>query len=370
MSAPTHSTQKHSALPGTDSPEYGPPTDCLPPGPLTTAELAAAVREGADRERYHRIWHGMYRREDQPDDLQLRGRTLARTFPEGVLRGRSAALLWGDDSVPSDALPEIWLPSTRRSRPGRVYRYGTMRPEAITELDGVRVTSLLRTCRDLAADLPFGEAVVAVERMCAAHPQLATQLSAAAAHPAGRGIQRFVAVVDAIELGATSADESRARQLLSAAGYEGFGYGHSIRSHRRTVSLPLADPITRCMVIGRAVWAAWNESARSALRNAGWSVVVITGLAVSEVSPEPGGAPTTTLGPAFASASAGRAEPRDCGERDCGERDAGHPYFDADGAGWAGADVAAVMRSRWPATSLLEPMDCRPAADPFGMWAS
>ncbi|MBB0996338.1 hypothetical protein G6024_04340, partial [Dietzia maris] len=70
--------------------------DDPPPGPLTTAELAAAVPDPAGRARYRRIWHGMYRREDQPDDLRLRSVALARAWPEGVLRGRSAALLWGD----------------------------------------------------------------------------------------------------------------------------------------------------------------------------------------------------------------------------------------------------------------------------------
>ncbi|MFN3340407.1 MAG: hypothetical protein ACK40Z_11975 [Dietzia sp.] len=136
----------------------------LPPGPLTTAELAAAVADPRDRGRYVRIWHGVYRRDDQVDDLRLRSEALARTWSEGVLRGRSAALLWGDDSAPVDALPEIWLPSTRRSRGGRVYRYGAMPPAAVTERDGLRVTTPLRTCRDLACDLDLVDAVVAVER--------------------------------------------------------------------------------------------------------------------------------------------------------------------------------------------------------------
>ncbi|MBB1058520.1 hypothetical protein G6020_14255, partial [Dietzia sp. B19] len=163
----------------------------LPPGPLTTAELAAAVPDPRDRDRYVRIWHGVYRRDDQVDDLRLRSEALARTWPEGVLRGRSAALLWGDESVPADALPEIWLPFTRRARGGRVYRYGAMPPAAVTELGGLRVTTPLRTCRDLACDLDLEDAVVAVERLCAAVPGLAGRLGAAVEHPSGRGARRF-----------------------------------------------------------------------------------------------------------------------------------------------------------------------------------
>src|SRR5699024_3643126 len=78
----------------------------LPPGPVTSAELAAAVPDARDRRRYRRIWHGMYRREDQVDDLALRTAALACAWPDGVLRGRSAALLWGYDTAPADAPPE------------------------------------------------------------------------------------------------------------------------------------------------------------------------------------------------------------------------------------------------------------------------
>lgn len=311
----------------------------LPPGPLTTAELLAAVPDPRVRAGYRRIWHGVYRRADQVDDLRLRGTALARTFPEGVLRGRSAALLWGDDSVPTGALPEIWLPSTRRACEGRVYRYGALPSAAITEVDGVRVTTPLRTCRDLACDLDLESAVVAVERLCAVVQGLAEQLRAAAAHPSGRGARRFTEVVGAVEPRSGSEKSTRARLALAAAGLHGFTEGHQIRINGRLVTLPLADPVGRCVVIapgGQAdpVDGAAADRLRALLRRAGWTVLVVRGPDVGAIA---------------GSAGAGAAVARS-------------------GTG-VGAAALEVLTSRWPATRMLPPLSADAAADPLGLWS-
>ncbi|EYT62180.1 hypothetical protein H483_0111220 [Dietzia sp. UCD-THP] len=318
----------------------------LPPGPLTTAELAAALTDPRDRGRYVRIWHGVYRREDQADDLRLRSVALARIWPEGVLRGRSAALLWGDDSAPVGAPPEIWLPSTRKSRGGRVYRYGRMPPASVTELGGLRVTTPLRTCRDLACDLDREDAVVAVERLCAVIPGLAGRLAAATAHPSGRGARRFADVVAAVEPRSQSAESSRARLRLAAAGFAGFHEGACIRIDGRPVVLPLADPALRCTVVCPDALSAPRpnpprgaspvngvgvgvERCRSTLRRAGWTVLVVRGPSV----------------PANACRPHVGTVPPDAG------------------------GVLHALRSWWPGTTLLPPLLGEPVSDPLGMWA-
>ncbi|MFN3601210.1 MAG: hypothetical protein ACK4UY_07480 [Dietzia sp.] len=312
----------------------------LPPGPLTTAELSAVVPDPRARGRYVRIWHGLYRRDDQVDDLRLRSAALARTWPEGVLRGRSAALLWGDDSTPADALPEIWLPSTRRSREGRVYRYGAMPPAAVTELGGMRVTTPLRTCRDLACDLEFQDAVVAVERLCAVIPGLAGRLGAAAEHPSGRGARRFADVVTAVEPRSGSAESTRARLRLAASGFGGFSAGNRIRIAGRAMSLPLSDPAARCVVVfsGGSTGPSDGvdtEHHRAALRRAGWTVIVVPGPSAPghAIPPAGGGVPP-------------RGQACDPGAR----------------------GVLLALRSLWPGTQLLPPLMGEPAADPLGMW--
>ena len=109
-------------------------TPQLPPGPLSRAELRHLVTERVVREHYVRMWQACYRLRSQPEDLALRTAALARQCPQGVVCGRSAALLWGDDSAPEDAEPEIWLPRQRNSRPGRRYRSGHLSSAAANAL--------------------------------------------------------------------------------------------------------------------------------------------------------------------------------------------------------------------------------------------
>ena len=316
----------------------------LPPGPLTAAELAAAVPDAGDRRRYERIWHGMYRREDQPDDLRLRSAALARTWPEGVLRGRSAAGLWGDDTVPPDAEPEIWLPSTRRSRPGRVYRYGVMPASAVTEIDGLRVTTPLRTCRDLAGDLDFADAVVSVERLCAMVPELPGQLRGAVGHPAGRGARTFRAVARAVDPRSCSTASTRARLELAAAGCGDFGHGHTVRLGHHTVELPLAAPAGRCAVFTPGGAAGMrgrpSERVRERLVHAGWTVIVVHG-------PDTG---TAARVPAACIPAATVLAPTDT-------------------AAGIGPHASAVLAARWPLTEVRFPGRGDDAADPHGLWA-
>ena len=308
----------------------------LPPGPLTSAELAHQVPATLARQHYRRIWHGMYRREDQADGLLIRSRALARTFPDGVLRGRSAALLWGDDSVPHDALPEIWLPATRRSRQGRIYRYGALAGHAVTEVGGLRVTTPLRTCRDLAVDLEFEDAVVSVERLCAMVAELPAQIRAAAEHPSGRGARRFARVVAACDPLSVSAMSTRARLLLADAGCGDFRHGHRVVLGAGTVELPLADPVARCVVFTSPAPARRDRPAvrhRSLLQGAGWTVIIAHERRRGAVSllPRPGTVSETDQA----------AIPR---------------------------RAAGLLAARWPSTEMRLPAHGGPADDPHGLW--
>lgn len=345
----------------------------LPPGPLTTSELATSVPDATGRAHYIRIWHGMYRRADQVDDLELRSRALARTWPTGVLRGRSAALLWGDDSAPEDALPEIWLPRTRKSCEGRIYRYGSMPSAAVTEIDGIRVTTPLRTCRDLAKDLEFDDAVVAVERLCAGVPELPCLLAAVPEHPAGRGAREFAEVAAAVDPRSGSIASTRARLALAAAGCGDFRHGYTIRLGKRTLELPLADPAIRCVVLtlgGSPTPRGWADPGRSRrqLRRAGWTVIVARGPATS---PCAGPDKTAATGPqaTFDAVSDVMAEPVVARTAGAGADASGAP------AGFSTADnsvigrAAAALRSRWSRTDVYPPVGPGPADDPHGMWS-
>lgn len=333
----------------------------LPPGPLTSAELAEHVSEPSVKEYYRRIWRGMYRRADQPDDLLTRSRALARTFPEGVLRGRSAALLWGDDSVPADALPEIWLPATRKAREGRVYRYGTLPGHAMTEIDGLRVTTPLRTCRDLAVDLDLEDAVVSVERLCAKVAELPAQLKAAIEHPSGRGAHRFAKVVRTCDPGSFSALSTRARLLLADADCGDFRHGRRVVLGSGTIELPLADTAARCVVFTSATRARRDRTAirhQSLLQSAGWTVIIVRERGPAAVRPRISGSAADPVPvPRVHQTGELGIDPGTCSDR-------------LQGAGQVAVPrrAAGLLAARWPATELRLPAHRSRADDPHGLW--
>ena len=333
----------------------------LPPGPLTSAELDEQVSAPLIKKYYRRIWWGMYRRADQPDDLLTRSRALARSFPEGVLRGRSAALLWGDDSVPADALPEIWLPGTRKAREGRIYRYGALPPHAVTEIDGLRVTTPLRTCRDLAVDLDLEDAVVSVERLCAMVAELPAQLRAAIEHPSGRGAHRFAKVVRACDPGSFSALSTRARLLLAGADCGDFRHGHRVVLGSGTVELPLADPAARCVVFTSAARARRDRTAsrhQSRLQSAGWTVIIVRERGVGSVRSRLSGSDAGPVPVPRVHQTGGRGI------------DPGTGSHSVQGLGQVAIPrrAAGLLAARWPATELRLPAHRSGADDPHGLW--
>ena len=347
----------------------------LPSGPLTTSELAAAgVTRAARRVHYFRIWRGMYGRNDQVDGLELRSRALARLFPEGVLRGRSAAQVWGDDSIPTDCVPEIWLPSTRKAPADRIYRYGELPAYSVTEVDGLSVTTPLRTCRDLSADLGFEDAVVSVERLCAMVAELPAQLRAVTRHPSstsgpsspnssgdpshlgsrsqqgGRRARDFDRVVRALDTKSLSALSTRVRLELAAAGFGRFVHAHRVRMGSRTIEFALADPAARCGIVtiddplsaagrvggGLAAELRPSTELLMRLRQAGWTVFIVRDRAREGVS------------------HAARL-------RQIPGADPGSDPI---------ARIAALLAARWPGTEIYPAVVDDAASDPHGIWGS
>ena len=337
-------------------------TPDLPPGPLSRAELRRSVPDRAVHEHYTRLWHDCYRLRGQADDLALRTAALARQCPQGVVCGRSAALLWGDDSAPPGTEPEIWLARPRNTRPGRRYRSGDLPPSAITRLDGLAVTTLLRTCLDLSrwgggdeADTPgsgggMGALTVSVDRLAAANPGLVQSLGADPDDPAAGGAggcgaravrRRLAAAVAASDPRSPSAAASWARVWVTRRIGGGFVHRSAVVLDGGTVWPALADPVARIAVEFRAPGDSpapdrhgrlpqWLRD-REMLRAAGWTTVVVTD-------------PDTAGG--------GRSFPADRAP-------------DGDRA----AAVVRALRQLWPGTAVLPPHDGRRSVlDPVGIW--
>lgn len=131
--------------------------------PMTSTDLAARGLSRRDQARLlesgalRRVVRGVYVRDDVPDTVSLRARSLALVLPPGsVVCDRTAAWLWGIDVLgPLEPTHPSRIEVVRvggdRSRNGAVL--GGKRAlvdDEIVEIDGVRVTTPVRTACDLA----------------------------------------------------------------------------------------------------------------------------------------------------------------------------------------------------------------------------
>jgi hypothetical protein len=110
--------------------------------------------------------------DDEPPDLTLRSHAAYRYVEgRGVLSGYSAAEVLGASCGPWDSPAEVTVPpgGGQRSHAGLLVHRTTLYPGEITEVDGLRVTSPVRTAYDLARRGDLVERVVAVDRLANVH---------------------------------------------------------------------------------------------------------------------------------------------------------------------------------------------------------
>lgn len=186
-------------------------------------ELAALVR----RKDWARLRRGAYLDGSVPDDVGQRHRLLVHaTLPAlrrpAVVSHQSAAILhglplWGVrlDRVHITRRPPAWNDAST----DLVAHVARLRGDEVVEVDGVPVTSRVRTALDLARSLPHEVAVVALDgALCAkkvAEAQLREHLLDIAGTPGSRAAARAVAFADGRS---ESVGESRSRVLLHRLG--------------------------------------------------------------------------------------------------------------------------------------------------------
>ena len=186
-------------------------------------------------------------RQDSEPDLSLISHAAYRWGRgDGVLCGFSAAELLGASCAPFGAPAELAVPSGGlRSREGVTVRRDRLHPGEITEVDGVRVTTPLRSAFDLGCRLPFVEAVVAVDALARVHafrPDLL--LNFAVRYPRTRGVRRLPDVLALADAKSGSPPETRLRVLLIRSGLPPPRVQHPVLDddRLRAVWLDLAYP--------------------------------------------------------------------------------------------------------------------------------
>ncbi len=141
----------------------------LIPG-LTPGLTWRMLQRGAERGAIERIGHGGYVDAREWSMLRadeqslLRALAHARQRPEAVLSHSSAALLHGLPIAIPPTRPEVLRLRSQHDLGGAGVRArSSVAPAEATAIDGVRVVPLERTVLDLAATLPFREALAPID---------------------------------------------------------------------------------------------------------------------------------------------------------------------------------------------------------------
>jgi hypothetical protein len=169
--------------------------------------------------RWRRSSRGLYVPADAPTSLAQRIVSAAVVMPrEGAIGGWAAAYVHGADHLDGrdrnlkDLPVDVLLPPDlhRLQVPGIAYRRATLRQEDVTTIEGVRVTSLLRTAVDLACWAPsVTEAVVLLDLLLGVG--LDRVLLRASAPKDRRGSVRARGAIDLARPGSRSPGETRLR---------------------------------------------------------------------------------------------------------------------------------------------------------------
>lgn len=137
----------------------------------------------------------------------------------GVLAGRSAAALhdakWVDDDLPAQVLH-----ANRRRPEGLDVWSDRYEPDEVQSIRGMLATTPARTALDLACRLPTEDAVAAIDALARATKlDVAEVLALAERYRGRRAIRRARHVLDLVDAGAESPQETRLRLLYIRAGF-------------------------------------------------------------------------------------------------------------------------------------------------------
>lgn len=206
-------------------------TDLLASG-TTVDELRHALRSGQLR----RVARGVYMDGGADADPLALHRARLHTYrdPAGAFSHVSAAVLHGFTLWRVD-LSRVHISRSGNSggsRTSSLHIHSTsLRPDEIRHVDGLPVTSPLRTVVDLARTLPADQAVVAGDSALTIHPDITSSLSDALASARSRsGIAAARRTLPFLDGRSESPGESLSRVRIRAAGLPAPVLQHELRT--------------------------------------------------------------------------------------------------------------------------------------------
>lgn len=256
---------------------------------ISRQQLRRLVRNGVVR----RICRGVYVAADVEDTIELRvAAVLLVSPPSHVIRDRTAAWLHQVDVLTyaeKAVLPPIETCALRGGEPsarsGADGRTRDLAPADIMQIDGVRVTTPLRTALDLGCILRRREAMAALDAFCRLHGLTRPQLAVAAKrYRRRRGVVQLNELIPLVDPRAESGRESWTRIEIHDAGLpKPTPQYWIVIDGRPTYRLDLAYPNHR-IAVEYDGWEAHerkpgqkarDEARRRWLRDNGWTIIVI-----------------------------------------------------------------------------------------------
>ena len=270
----------------------------LPDVPFTYRDAERAgfnrwhFRQLLEGGRIRRVLCGVYQRADLPDTTEHRALAAALVMrPFEVLRDRTAAWLHGVDTFEFrelEILPpletSVFRGHTRARRFGCVGGERDLRPEDVMFIQGIAVTTPLRTALDLGCRLRRRSALAALDGFMRAHGITRQQMEAELVRYRGRrGVVQLRELVPLADPRAESPGECWTRLEIIDAGLPTPIPQYWVREHGRKVfRLDLAYPMSRVAVEydGREFHDSPEQEKadrlrRQWLREHGWTVIVV-----------------------------------------------------------------------------------------------
>lgn len=183
-----------------------------------------AIRDGLItdhrlRTRYRAVYRNVYLANDVPLTADLRARAAwLWAGGDATLVGISAAAVLGTRWLDDDAPAEL-VRRDRHAPKGIAIRSWRIADDEMWLVDGMRVTSPARTAFDLGRLRQPREAVPILDALLRATATKSVDvLPIADSRPGSRGVRRLRSVLDFVDGGAESPQESRVRMLLQSAG--------------------------------------------------------------------------------------------------------------------------------------------------------
>lgn len=188
-----------------------------PSEPFTGSSALAAgtLTRHALRTRFVAVHRDVYVAKDTEPTAALRAKACwLRSRGHGILAGFSASALHGARWISADG-PATVIDSNRRPTPGISIWADTIDDDEICAIDGMRVTTPVRTAVDLARRYPVDTAVPAIDALARATGLKVADVESAVRRHAGRhGHKRALATLALVDPGAESPRETWLRLLI------------------------------------------------------------------------------------------------------------------------------------------------------------